>query len=165
MANCPGGTDELLEDCGKYLPPTVDSGITCTKPNIGNNITIETHPTRCNGIRECASHEDEEGCPETTKITMLVLFACMVVFSVVSSVVIGLTKLEQPGDLPPLDTLGERHLIDLATIHQNSDEGRTVCEVLYQRVLLSCQGNHAETISKLKVKFIALESAFNIFLK
>ena len=149
IVNCPGGTDELLEDCRKYFAPTAD--IECIKPNIGNNETITILATKCNGVTECLHGEDELDCPNTTKITMISIFICVLIFFTISCTTICCMTFEKAGNLPTLESLNIKELIHLGTIHQDTDKGKQVWKELYQQLLQRHNGSHAETMNYLKV--------------
>ena len=149
VPHCPYATDELLEDCKSYFPPSAT--FKCNAPYIGNNVTIEILATVCNGVPECQDGIDEDNCPDTTKTTIIVLVICFIVFLSTSCVVIRMTKLQKPKDIPQLDSLSDQELIHLATVYQDTDFGKLVCKVLYQNYLKICQGRHAQTMNHLKV--------------
>ena len=104
-------------------------------------------------MTECDSGEDEANCPDIRVITFVVLLACLLMFFIISATVIHFTDLHihTEGSFPIFEYIGDRDLRDLIVLYRESDQGKTACRELYERLLNQNGGSRVRVLNVMKV--------------
>ena len=154
IPHCPNATDEVLDECKKYLSSAAQ--IECERPNVQleNGMTILTLAIRCNGIVECADGQDEANCQFSNIILYAVLlpgllFCCVLSYCTLSRITL---RIKEGVNLEALsfedDEINLRFNMSKMQDSLNREE---VNRAYFQYVLVKHDRKYSEALNEIKV--------------
>ena len=156
IPQCPDASDEGLDVCENHSPSA--NFVICQAADIYNNITMKIRAVRCNGISECKSGEDENGCDVDKGSLVMAILLGLVVIIIVSVMTVNYVegiKSELVPDRHVVETLPKETNIEklqaLVVVSQRAKLKEWVNKVFFQILIRVHKADYREALNSLKV--------------
>lgn len=163
VPQCPDASDEGLDLCEKYSPTA--NFVICQAASIYNNITMNVRAVRCNGISECESGEDENGCDvdkDTLLISILLGLVVILIISIMTVKCIEGYKSELVQDRSVVEAFSKEPNIEklqaLVVVSQTAKLRKWINIVFFQVIVRVHKADYREALNSLKVASFAVTS-------
>ena len=151
IPQCPDGSDEDLEHCSQYFPPSAT--ISCSKVGIGNDMDVPILAIPCNNIVECSDGIDEENCGFENWILGIALGAGLLIITIISTLMVSLIELNDYSQTIDLKEVSENeNAIEVRNlvIQLQQTDHELYNKIYFEMVLDQFQANYSQTLNYCK---------------